>query len=299
MKVGVVGTGLMGAPMALRLLSAGHQVWVYNRTQARLKPLELAGAISCLTVEALVAQVDVLILMVTNGAAIRTLLLPDRAAPSAVEGVATLANRTVIQMGTIAPLESRALQQEFSQRGANYLEAPVLGSIPEAKNGKLIVMVGAEPDSYRQWSPLLHCFGDRVYHAGPVGAGAALKLAMNQLIGSLTAAFAQSLGLMQQEGIDTDLFMDVLRQSAVYAPTFDKKLKRMKTRNFADPNFPAKHLLKDMTLFVEAARAAGLEPLPAESVQKIVERVVRSGLADDDYSALFNIISPLLENGEG
>lgn len=281
--------------MALRLLSSGHRVWVYNRTRSRLKSLELAGATACETPRELLNQVDAVILMVTNATAIRSILLADNRQESGPGEENPLLNQTIIQMGTISPVESRGLQQEFQALGANYLEAPVLGSIPEAKTGSLIVMVGATPNDYQLWAPLLKCFGDGVYHIGIVGTAAALKLAMNQLIGSLTSAFAQSLGLIQKEGIDVDIFMDVLRQSALYAPTFDKKLKRMQRRDFADPNFPAKHLLKDMALFTETARENGLAVAPAETVQQIVSLAVEAGLADEDYSALFNIISPATE----
>jgi 3-hydroxyisobutyrate dehydrogenase len=232
--------------------------------------------------------------MVTNADAIRAILLEENGVGDSQNGnKAALASQTVIQMGTIAPAESRALAQSFNQLGAHYLEAPVLGSIPEAKNGSLLVIVGADPERYRQWTSLLECFGEKVYHIGPVGTAAALKLGMNQLIGSLTTAFAQSLGLMQREGIDSDVFMEVLRQSALYAPTFDKKLKRMETRNFKDPNFPAKHLLKDMGLFTDTAKANGLDVAAAECVQQLVSRAVEAGLADDDYSSLFNIVNPL------
>lgn len=289
MNIGVIGTGLMGSPMALRLLSAGHKVWVYNRTPARLKPLELVGAKVCATPLALAQNVDAVILMVTNGEAVRSLLdamgLSNRPSP--------LAHKAIIQMGTIAPTESQQLSQGVAQAEGTYIEAPVLGSIPEAKNGKLIIMVGAEDDAYQRWQPLLGCLGTTLYHVGPVGSAATLKLSMNQLIGSLTAAFAQSLGLVQAAGIDVETFMAVVRQSALYAPTFDKKLHRMQTRQFADPNFPTKHLLKDMGLFVEAAKAAGLSPFPAESVRQLVAQAVQAGLEDDDYAALFNIVSPL------
>jgi 3-hydroxyisobutyrate dehydrogenase len=291
-NIGVIGTGLMGAPMALRLLSAGHRVWAYNRTPGRLKSLELAGAIGCQTPLELLQAVDVVMLMVTNAAAIQEVLIAPATNGLPTHQPSPLAHLTVIQMGTIAPQESRALQQTLQHHGANYLEAPVLGSIPEAKTGKLIVMVGAEPTQFDQWTPVLRCFGEQISHVGPVGAAAALKLAMNQLIGSLTAAFAQSLGLIQAEGIDVEIFMAVLRQSALYAPTFDKKLKRMQGRHFADPNFPTKHLLKDMGLFVDTATGAGLETLPADSVRRMVAQAVDAGFADDDYSSLYNIIHP-------
>lgn len=289
MKIGVIGTGLMGAPMALRLMSAGHRLWVYNRTPGRLKPLELAGATVCNTPLELAQAVEAVLIMVTDGAAVRSLLT----AMGSSDRPSALGHCAIIQMSTIAPAESQDFSHLVTQAEGTYLEAPVLGSISEAKNGKLIIMVGAEVEVYQRWQPLLECLGSPLYHVGPVGSAAALKLAMNQLIGSLTAAFAQSLGLVQAAGIDLDTFMAVLRQSAVYAPTFDKKLHRMKTRQFADPNFPSKHLLKDMGLFVAAAEAAGLAAFPAESVRQIVEQAVEAGLADDDYSALFNIVSPL------
>lgn len=275
--------------MALRLLSSGHRVWVYNRTPDRLKPLELAGATVCPTPLDLAQAVEAVIFMVTDGEAVRSLL----DAMGLGDSPSLLSQCAIIQMGTIAPAKSQAMEQAVTQAGATYLEAPVLGSIPEAKNGRLIIMVGAKQDAYQRWQPLLACLGTTLYHVGPVGSAATLKLAMNQLIGSLTAAFAQSLGLIQAAGIDVDTFMAVVRQSALYAPTFDKKLRRMQTRQFADPNFPAKHLLKDMGLFVAAAEAAGLETLPADSVRQIVEQAVQAGYADDDYAALFNIVSPL------
>lgn len=301
MKIGVIGTGLMGAPMALRLLSAGHRVWIYNRSSERLKPLELAGATVCATPLALAETVEAVIFMVTDGEAVRSLLddmgLTNRAPSSTEQSSSPLGRCTIIQMGTIAPAESQALSQSVAEVGGTYLEAPVLGSIPEAKNGKLIVMVGAQAEAYQRWQPLLACLGSTIYHVGPVGSAATLKLAMNQLIGSLTAAFAQSLGLVQAAGIDVDTFMAVVRQSALYAPTFDKKLYRMQTRQFADPNFPTKHLLKDMGLFVAAAEAAGLAALPAESVRQLVDQAVEAGFADDDYAALFNIVNPLPDCG--
>ncbi|WP_347404150.1 NAD(P)-dependent oxidoreductase [Nodosilinea sp. P-1105] len=290
-KIGVIGTGLMGAPMALRLMSAGYQVWVYNRTQPRLKPLELAGAKVCQTPDELLQAVDAVILMVTDAAAIRSLLpSPPGEATDPASQRSPLNNLTVIQMGTIAPAESQALHQQLADLGASYLEAPVLGSIPEAKTGKLIVMVGADAEQYQRWQPLLECFGSTLYHVGPVGTAAALKLAMNQLIGSLTAAFAQSLSLIQAAGIDVETFMAVVRQSALYAPTFDKKLKRMQSGNFADPNFPTKHLLKDMGLFTEAAQAADLNTLPAESVRQLVAEAVQAGFSEDDYSSIVAMV---------
>ena len=116
-------------------------------------------------------------------------------------------------------------------------------------------MVGTDGDasSSRAW-PVIQALGQNIQVMGGVGAGAATKLAMNQLIGSLTVGFSTSLALLRKNGVDCETdsrFMSILRDSALYAPTFDKKLQRMLDRDYANPNFPTKHLLKDIKLFTQ------------------------------------------------
>ncbi len=283
--VGFIGTGLMGLPMAERLLAANLSVIAYNRTSEKLEPLKNAGvAIAQSPVEVL-QEAECVLLMLTDAPAIQAVLLSP-------EARSALAGRTIIQMGTIAPSESRAIASEVEAAGGDYLEAPVLGSIPEAQAGKLIVMVGSSPEQFQRWLSLLQQLGPETRLIGEVGSAAALKLALNQLIGSLTTAFALSLGFVMRQGVDVETFMDILRNSALYAPTFDKKLQRMVERNYANPNFPTKHLLKDMTLFLGEAQSAGLNANSLEGVQAILEMAQKLNLAEADYSALFSAVSP-------
>ncbi len=285
MKVALIGTGLMGMPMAQRLLSAKVPLVVYNRTQDRAEPLRAAGAEIAGSAQEAVQNSDCLITMLTNAQAVRETLLSEQVRSH-------LSGRTVIQMGTIAPQESKALDQAITTAKGEYLEAPVLGSIPQAEAGELIVMVGASPEQFERWSGLLKSFGPEPRLVGAVGQAASLKLAMNQLIASLTAAFALSLGFVQRQGVEVEQFMAVLRHSALYAPTFDKKLSRLVDRNFADPNFPTKHLLKDVNLFLTEAAAIGLETSGLEGVRHLLDRAIAQGLGDADYSALFAAVSP-------
>jgi len=140
--------------------------------------------------------------------------------------------------------------------------------------------------------PLLKNFGSEPLHIGEIGAAAAVKLALNQLIASLTSTFALSLGFVQNQGVEVEKFMQILRQSALYAPTFDKKLQRMLDRNYENPNFPTKHLLKDTNLFLTEAKSEGLNVSSLEGIRQILEIAQNMGLADDDYSALFSAINP-------
>ncbi len=287
--VSLLGTGLLGKPIALRLAATGLEVTVWNRTASKAEALGEAGLqVVSTAAEALLAS-PVTILMLADAPAIREVLFsPDAGA--------VLAGRTVVQMGTIGPDESRAFAAEVAAAGAEWVEAPVLGSIPQADSGTLQVMVGATTEQLGRLEPLLSALGRDVRLVGEVGKAAALKLALNQLIGSLTAAFATSLAYVRAEGIPVELFMEVLRPSALYAPTFDKKLGRMLDGEYANPTFPLRLLRKDLELFRRAALAAGVSPRVAEGVLAVVDAAMQKDLGGGDYAALAEgLVTPLPE----
>jgi 3-hydroxyisobutyrate dehydrogenase-like beta-hydroxyacid dehydrogenase len=277
--VSLLGTGLLGAPIALRLASTGLAVTVWNRTASRATPLGEAGLDVVPTPKEALLASPVTILMLADASAIRAVLLSP-------EALAAIAGRTVVQMGTIGPDESRAFAVEVTGAGGEWVEAPVLGSIPQADSGTLQVMVGGTADQLERLEPLLSCLGRDVRLVGEVGKAAALKLALNQLIGSLTAGFATSLAYIRAEGLDPEVFMEILRPSALFAPTFDKKLGRMLDAEYSNPTFPLRLLRKDVELFVRAAQGAGVAPLVAKAVLAAVDAALEKGLGDGDYAAL-------------
>jgi 3-hydroxyisobutyrate dehydrogenase len=287
-RIGFIGTGLLGFPMAQQLCAAGLPLVAYNRTRAKAEPLGAEGATIAATPAEVFANTECIILMLTDAPAIRDVLFTDEVRPH-------LAQRTIIQMGTIRPHESIEISSEVQAAGGDYLEAPVLGSIPQAQQARLIVMVGSSPSQFAQWRDLLATFGPEPRHIGPLGKAAAVKLALNQLIGALSGAFSLSLGMVQRHGIDTEMFMDILRKSPLYAPAFDNKLPRMLERNFDDPNFPAKHLLKDILLIEHEAAALGLNTADIAGLRQILEIAASGELADKDYSALFAVVVPPAE----
>jgi 3-hydroxyisobutyrate dehydrogenase len=285
MKVTLLGTGLMGRPMGERILAAGHRLTVFNRSREKAELLRSSGAEIAASAAAAINSAECVILMLADGAAIREVLFDEDPKPD-------LGQRTVIQMGSISPTESIGFHQEVLERGGDYLEAPVLGSIPEARAGSLLVMMGASHFLFKRWSTFLQCFGPEPLLVGEVGKAAALKLALNQLIASLTAGFAMSLGFIQRQRVEIDVFMKIVRQSALYAATFDKKLERMLNRDYANPNFPTKHLLKDVKLFRDEAEAVHLELRTIEGIGGLLALTLDKGFADDDYSAVFETVCP-------
>ena len=283
MKVSVLGAGLMGSPFSLRLLGEGHEVTVYNRSSDKLTHLISKGANITTNPFDAIANSKIIIMMLSGYSAITEVLFSTPI---------DMKDKLFVQMGTISPNESRELFTRISRLGGKYIEAPVLGSIPEALSGKLIVMVGGSLDDFNYVVPILDCLGEKPILIGDVGTAAALKLAMNQLIAALTTAFSLSLGFCMRNGVDTEIYMDVVRKSALYAQTYDKKLKKYLERNFDGANFSVKHLNKDVNLFLADAESLGMDCSSLQGIAKITAQTIKQGLGDKDYSAIYEIINP-------
>ncbi len=285
MRITVVGTGRMGFPMAERLLEAGHEVTAYNRDISKAESLRSAGARVIGSLHEAVGYGECILIMLTDFGAINQTLssLTDEA----------WSGRSVIQMGTILPRESRELGGRIEQAGGAYCECPVLGSRGEVAAGRLILMFGGTAAQAERFRPVLTAFGKDFFHVGPVGSAAAVKLALNQLIVSLSAAFSLSLGMVRENGIDVDRFMEILRASVLYAETFDKKLPRMLSRDFTDPNFPVQHMMKDVRLVVTEARERGLAVDMVEAIAGQLRAAAEQGWQGEDYSAIYKIIHPV------
>jgi 3-hydroxyisobutyrate dehydrogenase len=284
MKTAVLGLGLMGSEIALRLKRQGREVIGWNRSQANRDAAERRGLDLARTAAEAVAATERVLLVLSDAAAITDTLF-DPADPVELRG------RVLIQMGTIAPEESRAIAERVVSLGGDYLEAPVLGSLPEAREGTLILMAGGDRDLFERCRPLLRDLSRDPQWIGPVGQAAALKLAMNQLIAGLTASFATSLALVRREGIDVEQFMTLLRGSALHAKTFDKKLDKYLSHDYAGASFPLKHLLKDARLFARVGEAAGLDTRVISAIEAVCADATAAGLADQDYSALYEVVS--------
>jgi len=281
--IGIIGIGLMGKAFVERYLSQGYTVRVFNRTQDNIKDLP-DSVIVCETVDELISASDTIILMVSNAEAISDILQLDQKQ--------NLQGKTILQMATISPTQTKEIGEAVTLSGGHYLEAPVLGSIPEVKTGTLIIMVGGSKDVFEKVLPMLQVLGTAPRYIGETGSAAALKLAMNQLIASLTAGFSLSLGYAIKNGVDTDLFMETVRESALYAKTYDKKLQKYLDRDFGAANFSTRHLLKDIRLFIDDAKAAGLNTDALEGIERITSTTVDEGMDVMDYSSIYQVICP-------
>ena len=277
----------MGKPLAKKILNAGYLLNVYNRTQYKAKEIEELGAILYNSPNKIVKDSDILIIMLSDYDAIYEVLITSN--------IGGFEGKTVIQMSTIAPEESKEIGSRILNLHGDYFEAPVLGSIPQIENGELIVLVGGNKKQISENEKLFSCFSNKILYIGEVGKASAMKLALNQLIISETVAFSMSLGYLKENGLDIETFMEILRGSALYAPTFDKKLSKMLDRNFENPNFPVKHLLKDLDLMLGEFSESGININSLKGIRKILLDTIQQGYADHDYSAIYNGVHPAKE----
>ena len=274
--IALLGTGLLGEAIGCRLLHRGVTLRVWNRSADKCEPLLKQGA----------ALIENLAGAAKGCQAVITVL---RDGPVSAEVIAQLGDLDTVcclPMGTMGISESRQLELQVQAQQGVYLEAPVLGSKPEALKGTLLVMAGGSAEVFQQQLPLLRLLSEAPKWMGATGSAAASKLALNQLIASLTHGYSLALRLVQASGLEVESFMEVLRPSALYAPTVDKKLERMLTHDFTNPNFSTALMRKDLQLFV---REAGLAGLNAEALAGLVELLTRAEgtpLDAADYSAL-------------
>ncbi len=282
--IGIIGIGLMGRAFVERFLLQGFTVRVFNRSRENINDLTGSGVIVCATADELISLSSTIILMVSDATAINSLLQLDKKMD--------LQGKNIIQMATISPSQSRKIGEAISSCDGNYLEAPVLGSIPEAKTGTLIIMAGGSKDLFEQLLPTLRVLGTAPRYIGETGSAAALKLSMNQLIAALTAGFSLSLGYAKKNGVGVDVFMDTVRESALYAKTYDKKLQKYLDRDFGTANFSTQHLLKDIRLFIDDAKAAGLNTDALEGIERITSMAIENGMGLMDYSSIYQQICP-------
>ena len=283
-KIAVIGLGLMGSRIAVRLAKNGYEINGYNRTVSKAKALEQSGVSVCSDAASAVAKSEIVITMLSDYKIIRTVLFSDTAV--------SFKDKTVIQMSTVSPEENLLIKKEVEKMGGEFIEAPVLGGITQAQNGELIVMVGAAQDQFENLTGLFSVIGNNVKLIGEVGQAAALKLSYNQLIATMNTAFCMSLGYVQDRGIDTGLFMDILRSSTLYAPAFDKKLDNFINRSYENTNFSLKLLLKDVNLVVDELEKSRVDCLTLKGVKFLLERAIHFELGEKDYSALYEIIYP-------
>ena len=249
MRVAFLGLGRMGVLMAAHVLSAGHDLVVWNRTPGRAAPLVERGAREAPSVGAAVAGADVVALMLFGPDSVREVL----AEVCAAAPPGTL----VVDSTTVGPEAAREFAATAGASGLRYIDAPVAGSVGPAADGTLGVLAGGSQGDYDDALPVLSLWGapDRVRRVGEVGAGSALKLCVNQSLGVLAAGLGESLRLGADLGLDRELLLEVLGRTG-YGWFLGQKRPMLDSGDFSATTFSVDLMVKDLRLAVDAAHAS-------------------------------------------
>jgi len=281
LTVGLVGAGRMGSALATALIAKGGRVVLYNRTRDRAQQLadRLGGGTRVAESPAdLAAGVDVLITMVTDDAAVRAVY---RNRGGALEG---LSGRTVaVDMTTVLPDTIRGLEADIRATGAGLLDAPVSGSVTLAEAGTLTLMVGGEAGDLERARPALEAVSRRIFHLGPLGAGATIKLAVNTVVFGLGAALAEALVLAESAGVDRATAYEVFANSTFASPFVDYKRGTYVDPDTTAPQFSIDLARKDLGLILELAKRVGVDLSQARTNDELLSKAAEDLGGDRDF----------------
>lgn len=292
MNVGFIGLGLMGRPMALNLIRAGHSLRVWARRPEAMQPLLDAGATAGTSAADVAAAVDVVITVVGDGPDVeRVALGPNGIADGARPGLIH------IDMSTISPELTQSMATRLRERGVTMLDAPVSGGEPGAINATLTIMVGGEASAFDCVKPLFEAMGKTISLIGGNGAGQVAK-ACNQIVtGVGVAAVAEALNFARKSGVDAGAVREVLMGGFAASRILDAHGGRMVKRDF-QPGFKSWMHQKDMRIVLDEAHRLGLQLPTAAAAAQLYNAMVGSGLGEEDSVAMLKLFERM-SGGEG
>jgi 2-hydroxy-3-oxopropionate reductase len=289
LKVGFIGLGIMGKPMALNLMKGGYPLWVYGRRADSMAPLAAAGAHACASPEEAARAADITFIMVSDTQDVEQVILGPKGVLSGARPGAI-----VVDMSTISPVATRSLAARLMDTGVEMLDAPVSGGEAGAVNAALSLMVGGKPEVFNRVKPLFEQMGKKIVHIGANGAGQAAK-ACNQIFASLTIeAVAEAFTFARRNGVDPGRVREALLGGFAGSRILEIHGQRMLDHDFR-PGFKARLHQKDLRTVMETAHRMGIALPGAALAAQHLNALIGSGEGELDSSALINVIERLNE----
>ena len=287
MKLGFIGLGVMGKPMALNLMKGGHEMAVYARRAESAAPLVGAGARRCASPAEVAASAEVVFTMVTASSDLEAIAVGEN---GIIEGAAS--GSVLVDMETISPDVARAIQARLAQKGIGMIDAPVSGGPAGARDATLSIMAGGNADIFERVKPLLECMGKTIVYMGESGAGQTTK-ACNQLALLITAqGAAEALNLARASGLDPAKVREVLLGGVAASRVLELFGKRMVEREFT-AGIETRLYYKDLDIVLSLAHALG-QPLPAGAlVMQHINALVGRGEGRSDLSVLITVLESM------
>ena len=285
MKVGFIGIGAMGKPMAQNLVkSADIKLYVYDVNSAAMDELAAAGAVLCASPRELADAATVIIMMLPNAAVVESTLTGG-------QGVLAggLAGKIIIDMSSVAATSTKKMAALAEAKGIAYVDAPVSGGVTGAIAGTLTIMVGGETAAVQSVRPILEKLGRKIYHVGGSGAGDSIKVVNNLLLGINMAAVAEALVLGVKSGLDPKVMLEIIKESSGRSYALEVKTANFILKNSFAAGFAIDLEYKDLELAMETAKSLDV-PLPVgATVQQLFAMAKAKGLGREDISAVIKV----------
>ncbi|WP_285489130.1 NAD(P)-dependent oxidoreductase [Amycolatopsis taiwanensis] len=280
-RLGFIGLGAMGSPMASRLADAGFTVSVYNRTKAKAEVLAAEGIIVAATPADAAREVDVLLVSLSTAEVVDEVVLGDGGALAAAPPGTTVAN-----MSTVSPDSARAFAERVATAGHRALDACVLGNANHARDGELRFMIGGDADDVAALRPVLDVLAKEVVHLGGHGMGATAKVAMNLLMGVQMQALAEAIVFGERAGLDRRQLIGMIAASGYSSPVMKFKAGVMARRAFEQADFKLTLMRKDLLLALRDAERLGVD-MPATAAScEVLTAALDAGLGEEDCAAV-------------
>jgi len=289
-RVGFVGLGIMGKPMARNLVDAGHELTVHNRSPEKANELGEAGATVAKSPKEVAENTDIIITMLPDSPQVSEVVAGEG---GVLEGITE--GSLIVDMSTISPVVTEELSEAVKEKGASMLDAPVSGGDVGAIEGTLSIMVGGEEADFHRAKPLFEAMGKTITHVGPVGAGQVTKAA-NQVVVALTIeAVAEALVLGSAGGVAPEKVLEVLSGGLAGNKVMEVKREKFLSHKF-DPGFRSELHHKDLGIALAAGREYGVVLPVTAVVDQMLLAMRKKGWGGEDHSALLRIIEDLSQH---
>lgn len=286
-RVGFLGLGIMGAPMALNLKKKGFEVTVWNRSPEKAQARAAQGIQVAATPVDVAKSVDVFCTCVADPSALTEVALGEQGLLRGARKGQLFIDFSTVSVGLVQQLAAR-----FAAHGVDFVDAPVTGSKAGAEKGTLVIMAGASDAALAKATPLFQAVGEKVVHCGPVGAGTQVKLAGNALIAAMLQGFSEGMLLTAKAGVDPRKFVEVVQASGFRSPYYDFKGKALLGRDFAT-HFSIDLMHKDLSLFLDNA-ALHQVPTPCAATMRETYNLARAaGKGGQDITAVITAYEEL------
>jgi len=279
-RIGWIGLGNMGYPMAHNLLKGGYALHVYNRTAAKAEGLVAEGAVLANSISSLCGESDIILVMLSD----------DQAVKGAFLGEGGLLNchakgKLIVNMSTVSPKTSNELKEMSKAVGARFLEAPVSGSVKPAEDGTLIILAGGNEDDFRAAQPLFEKMGKTALFLGNTGAGSVAKLAINYFLALTLQGLAETVVFARENGIQPEDMLRIVNEGAC-----GSAITKLKTTSILSENFPAAFALKHMAKDLRLVREQGIDFPLSGQLADTYKQALDKGLGEEDVMAIIKYL---------